>query len=85
MAMRKTMSKTELARKNAKSKATRDAKKNAALKELGIDVKRTKIRKKRKPMTEEQHAEAIEKLKDLVSTHNFILMLLHYLMSMNCH
>ncbi len=62
MAMRKTMSKTELARKNAKSKATRDAKKNAALKELGIDVKRTKIRKKRKPMTEEQHAEAIARL-----------------------
>lgn len=62
MAMRKTMSKTALAKKNAKAKATRDAKKDAALKELGIDVKRTKFRKKRKPMTEEQRAQAVARL-----------------------
>jgi hypothetical protein len=57
------ISKTALARRTAKSKATREAKQKAALDDLGITVQRTKVRKPRKPMTAEQKAVAAEALK----------------------
>lgn len=57
------ISKTTLARRNAKSKATREAKQKAALEEMGLLVKRTKISKPRKAMTPEQKEAAAENLK----------------------
>lgn len=57
------ISKTTLARRTAKSKATREAKQKAALEDLGLMVKRTKIRKPRKAMTPEQKEAAAENLR----------------------
>lgn len=56
--MARPMSKAAIARRTAKAKATREAKKKAALKNLGIDAERKKIRKPRKPMTPEQKEKA---------------------------
>lgn len=56
------LSKAALAKRAAKAKATREAKKKAALEQLGLDSKRKKIRKPRKPMTAEQKAAAAERL-----------------------
>jgi hypothetical protein len=60
--MARPLSKAAIARRTAKSKATRQAKQKAALADLGIDVKRKKIRKPRKEMTPEQKAAAAERL-----------------------
>jgi len=60
--MARPLSKAAIARRTAKAKATRQAKQKAALEDLGIDVKRKKIRKPRKPMTPEQKAKAAENL-----------------------
>lgn len=60
--MARPLSKAAIARRTAKAKATRQAKQKAALEDLGIDVKRKKIRKPRKPMTPEQRAAAAERL-----------------------
>jgi hypothetical protein len=60
--MARPLSKAAIARRTAKSKATREAKQKAALADLGIDVKRKKIRKPRKEMTPEQKALAAERL-----------------------
>jgi hypothetical protein len=57
------ISKSALARRTAKSKATREAKQKVALEELGITVQKTKIKKPRKPMTAEQKVAAAEALK----------------------
>ena len=38
----------------SKSKATKDAKRRAALEDMGLMVERKKIRKPRKPMSDEQ-------------------------------
>ena len=59
---RRPMTKEAIARKTAKAKATREAKQKAALSELGIDVKRKKVRKPRKEMTPEQKALTAERL-----------------------
>lgn len=60
--MRRQLTKTEMAAKVAKMKATKEAKKKAALEALGLDVPtRKKVRKKRK-MTEAQKAAAVARL-----------------------
>ena len=46
----------------AKSKATKDAKRRAALEEMGLMTERKKIRKPRKPMSDEQRKAAGERL-----------------------
>jgi hypothetical protein len=56
------ISKAAIERRTAKAKATREAKQKAALEELGITVKKSKIKKPRKPMTAEQKAVAAEAL-----------------------
>jgi hypothetical protein len=56
------MTKEAIARKTAKAKATREAKQKVALSELGIDIKRKKVRKPRKEMTAEQKVIAAERL-----------------------
>ena len=60
--MARPLSKAAITRRTAKSKATREAKQKAALADLGLDVKRKKIRKPRKEMTPEQKALAAERL-----------------------
>lgn len=57
------LSKSAIARKTAKAKATREANKKLALEQLGLDSKRKKMRKPRKPMTPEQKAAAAERLR----------------------
>ena len=57
------ISKSALARRTAKSKATREAKQKVALEELGITVQKTKIKRPRKAMTAEQKVAAAEALK----------------------
>ena len=42
----------------SKSKATKDAKRRAALEDMGLMVERKKIRKPRKPMSDEQRQAA---------------------------
>ena len=59
--MRKQLSPAQMAAKVAKMKATKEAKKQAALAALGITQERTKVRKKRK-MTEEQKEAARQRL-----------------------
>ena len=46
----------------SKSKATKDAKRRAALEDMGLMVERKKIRKPRKPMSDEQRQAAGERL-----------------------
>jgi hypothetical protein len=46
----------------AKSKATKDAKRRAALADMGLTTERKKIRKPRKPMSDEQRAAASARL-----------------------
>jgi hypothetical protein len=48
--------------KASKTKATKDAKRRAALEEMGLMVDRKKIRKPRKPMSDEQRQAASERL-----------------------
>lgn len=60
--MARPLSKAAIARRTAKAKSTREAKRKAALADLGIDVKPKKIRKPRKQMTPEQKAAAAERL-----------------------
>lgn len=48
--------------KKEKAAQTRKAKQDAALKDLGFERKKIKVRKKRKPMSEEQRAAAAERL-----------------------
>lgn len=60
--MARPLSKAAIARRTAKAKATRQAKQEAALADLGIDVKRKKVRKPRKEMTPAQKAAAAERL-----------------------
>jgi hypothetical protein len=60
--MARPLSKAAIARRTAKSKATREANQKAALADLGIDITRKKIRKPRKEMTPEQKAAAVERL-----------------------
>ena len=48
--------------KASKSKATKDAKRRAALEDMGLMVERKKIRKPRKPMSDEQRQAAGERL-----------------------
>ena len=59
--MRKQLSPAQMAAKVAKMKATKEAKKQAALAALGITQERTKVRKKRK-MYEEQKEAARQRL-----------------------
>ena len=60
--MAKQLSKAAIAKRTAKAQATREAKKKAALEQLGLTTERKKIRKVRKPMTAEQKAAAAERL-----------------------
>jgi hypothetical protein len=60
--MARPLSKTAIARRTAKAKATREANQKSALAELGINVERKSVRKPRKEMTPEQKAAAAERL-----------------------
>lgn len=57
----KPMTEAQIKARTAKAKATREANKNKALKELGLSTTRKKVRKPRK-MTAEQKAAATERL-----------------------
>lgn len=59
---RKPMTEAQKKARAAKAKATRERKQAEALKALGLDNERKKVRRKRKPMTDEQRAAAAERL-----------------------
>lgn len=59
---RRPLTPEQIAKRSAKAKATREANKKKALKELGLPTNRKKVRKKRAPMSEEQKAAAVKRL-----------------------